>query len=58
MLAHHAFAVFTHRCTDEGMLDEAVLESFPQQGVGTEEVLQHLIVADLPITEVGGVGAR
>ena len=43
--------MFADGSSDESVLDKIVRESCPQLRVGTEKVLQHLVVADLPITE-------
>lgn len=43
--AHHPLAVFTDRRSNESVLHKAVLEAFSQQRIGTEKVLQHLIIA-------------
>ena len=42
----HSFALPADRCSNEGVLDTVVSESFSEERICTQEIGEHLIVAD------------
>ena len=51
VVTDHSLALPADRCSNEGVLDTVVSESFSEERICTQEIGEHLIVADDTITE-------